>query len=103
MGVRLRLSWHTGLLNCRSVVEGKWKLIESIPSAEGGSPARLLQVQGEPKLEGSCSCPVWWAKVGVQVTFGPPPCTETSTIFELWLGGLGGLSRAERKCTRAVW
>ena len=23
------------------------------------------------------------------VQSGPPPCTETSTIFELWLGGLG--------------
>ena len=23
------------------------------------------------------------------VKSGPPPCTETSTIFEMWLGGLG--------------
>ena len=23
------------------------------------------------------------------VKSGPPPCTEASTIFELWLGGLG--------------
>ena len=25
----------------------------------------------------------------VSVHRSPPPCTETSTIFELWLGGLG--------------
>ena len=32
---------------------------------------------------------ITYRRVCRSVHLGPPPCTETSTIFELWLGGLG--------------